>query len=184
MNRASGAASVGDRIWEQKQQDAINSYMTRLGLLLSREATARQVVAATFAATGKPNVDISPQLVLAFERQLAFQGWRPDQVQRLLDIGDDIAFIQGARPLIYTQDINAVAGTVPAAFAKPALIATLLSASKALVPSLGIPPVVSCHGVTVSGLATQYGGIGNAATALGFSDIQAFHGAIRGSCGN
>jgi hypothetical protein len=88
------------------------------------------------------------------------------------------------RPLIYTQDINVVAGNIPAALANPPLIAALQQGGRALVPFAGVPGQADCHGVTVSGMANQYGGVNKAAVALGFSSVSSLQSTITTFCGN
>lgn len=181
INRASGAVAGGDTFWEQKQQGAINSFMVQFGGLMAKEASARQTLVTALASI--PSVAISPQQVLTFEQRLASQGWRSDEVVAMLGIGDDPAFIQSARPLIFTQAINSVAGTVPAAFANPAFLSALREGVKTLSPFDGVPGAANCHGVSVSSLAYQYAGMPRAAAALGFSSVQDLQGAITNFCG-
>jgi hypothetical protein len=47
----------------------------------------------------------------------------------------------------------------------------------------GTPGQANCHGVSVSALARQFGGLSAAASALGFSSVQALQDAIQGFCG-
>jgi hypothetical protein len=47
----------------------------------------------------------------------------------------------------------------------------------------GTPGEANCHGQSVSALARQFGGLNNAAAALGFPSIQALQDAIRAFCG-
>jgi hypothetical protein len=47
----------------------------------------------------------------------------------------------------------------------------------------GTPGKANCHGKSVSALAKQYGGLNNAAAALGFDSVGALQGAILGFCG-
>jgi hypothetical protein len=47
----------------------------------------------------------------------------------------------------------------------------------------GTPGKANCHGQSVSALARQYGGLNNAAAALGYSDVSALQGAIMAFCG-
>ena len=56
--------------------------------------------------------------------------------------------------------------------------------SESLKPFAGIPGNPNCHGVSVSTLATQFGGIRNAAQALGFASVKDLQNAIRTFCGN
>ena len=46
----------------------------------------------------------------------------------------------------------------------------------------GTPGAANCHGKTVSGLARQFGGIGHAAGALGFSTVAGLQGVVRDFC--
>src|SRR5207244_3824263 len=114
--------SVGNTFWEQKQVDAINGFLLQLGALLTQEANAREAVVALLTAENFPVITITPQQVLTFEQNLAFQGWSQNALSYLHQIGDDAAFIEAMRPLIFTQDVNLVAGKIPAAFANPILI--------------------------------------------------------------
>jgi hypothetical protein len=50
------------------------------------------------------------------------------------------------------------------------------------VPGAGTPGQANCHGQTVSALATQFGGIDAAVSALGFSSETVLHDAIRVFC--
>ena len=184
VNRASGAESVGDAFWEQKQVEAINAFLLQLGALLTQEANAREAVVALLTAENFPVVTITPQQVLTFEQNLAFQGWSPTALAYLRQIGNDDAFIEAMRPLIFTQDINVVAGRIPAALANQTLISTLRQAGRDLTPFVGVPGNANCHGVSVSALAAQFGGINKAAQALGFGSVQDLQSAIRSFCGN
>jgi hypothetical protein len=51
------------------------------------------------------------------------------------------------------------------------------------VPNAGTPGAASCEGDTVSALAAQFGGIDNAAAALGFSTVAGLHQVVRDFCG-
>jgi len=185
VNRAAGAASVGDAFWEQKQVDAINSFMLQFGARLTQEADLREALVAFLTTENFPVATIAAFEVLNFEIQLAFSGWTPDQRALLRGIGNDDAFIEAMRPLIFTQDINAVAGQIPAAFANPTLINTLRQGGHDLTPPFaGVPGNANCHGVSVATLATQFGGLSKAAQALGFARVKALQDAIRTFCGN
>jgi hypothetical protein len=46
----------------------------------------------------------------------------------------------------------------------------------------GTPGEANCHGQSVSALAQQFGGLDNAAAALGFPSVQALQGVIRAFC--
>jgi hypothetical protein len=46
----------------------------------------------------------------------------------------------------------------------------------------GTPGKANCHGQSVSALAKQYGGLNNAAAALGFDSVKALQAAIQGFC--
>jgi hypothetical protein len=50
------------------------------------------------------------------------------------------------------------------------------------VPAAGTPGQANCHGKTVSALATQFGGLDAASSALGFSSVAALQDAIRVFC--
>jgi hypothetical protein len=182
-NRASGAESVGDTFWEQQQVNAINGFMLQLGALLTREANARLAVVALLTSENFPVVTITAQQVLTFEQNLAFSGWSQEALAFLRQIGDDDAFIEAMRPLIFTQDINVVAGTFPPALANQTLINMLRQAGRDLTPFSGVPGNANCRGVSVSTLAVQFGGINQAAQALGFGSVQDLQTAIRSFCG-
>ena len=184
INRASGAESVGDTFWEQKQVEAINGFMLQIGALLTQEANAREAVVALLTAENFPVVTITPQQVLAFEQNLAFQGWSQNALAYLRQIGNDDTFIEAARPLIFTQNINVVAGTVPAAFANQTLISTLRQGGRDLTPFVGTPGAANCHGVSIAALANQFGSISKAANALGFGSVQSLQSAVGAFCGN
>lgn len=184
VNRASGAASVGNTFWEQKQQDAINGFMLQFGALMAQDADAREAVAALLASENFPAFTITPQQVLNFEARLAFQGWSANELALLHQIGDTDDFIEFMRPLIFTQNANQVAGTLPAAFADPSLISLLRQGGHDLTPFAGVPGNANCHGVSVSALAIQFGGIDHAAQALGMGNVKGLHSAITTFCGN
>jgi hypothetical protein len=46
----------------------------------------------------------------------------------------------------------------------------------------GTPGKANCHGQSVSALAKQYGGLNNAAAALGFASVDALQDAIQEWC--
>jgi hypothetical protein len=46
----------------------------------------------------------------------------------------------------------------------------------------GTPEEANCHGQSVSALAQQFGGLDNAAAALGFPSVQALQDAIKAFC--
>jgi hypothetical protein len=50
------------------------------------------------------------------------------------------------------------------------------------VPDVGTPGHANCHGESVSGLAAQFGSINAAASALGFSSVQALQDSFRAFC--
>ena len=50
------------------------------------------------------------------------------------------------------------------------------------VPDAGTPGQANCHGESISGLAAQFGGIDAAASALGFSSVQALQNSVRAFC--
>ena len=50
------------------------------------------------------------------------------------------------------------------------------------VPGTGTPGQANCHGESISGLAAQFGGIDAAASALGFSSVQALQDSFRAFC--
>jgi hypothetical protein len=50
------------------------------------------------------------------------------------------------------------------------------------VPEVGTPGQANCHGESVSGLAAQFGSINAAASALGFSSVQALQDSFRAFC--
>jgi hypothetical protein len=50
------------------------------------------------------------------------------------------------------------------------------------VPAVGTPGQANCHGESVSGLAAQFGSINAAASALGFSSVQALQDSFRAFC--
>jgi hypothetical protein len=184
VNRASGAVSVGDTFWEQKQTDAISSFMRQLGSLLTRDANLREALVALLVSENFPSATVTPQQVLAFESQLAFLGWTPDQLALLRQLGNDDQIIETARRIVFTQDINTVAGNFPAAFANPAFIAALRQAGQDLTPYAGLPGTASCRGASVSALAIQFGGMSNASAALGFASVSDLQEDIRRFCGN
>lgn len=125
VNRAAGAASVGDTFWEQKQAEAINGFMSQFGALMTEDANAREAIVALLALENFPVATITNSQVLNFEARLASLGWSANQLTYLHQIGNDDAFIEAMRPLIFTQDINQVAGKIPAAFANQTLITAL-----------------------------------------------------------
>ncbi len=49
-------------------------------------------------------------------------------------------------------------------------------------PGAGTPGQANCHGESISGLAAQFGGIDAAASALGFSSVQALQDSFRAFC--
>ncbi len=49
-------------------------------------------------------------------------------------------------------------------------------------PGAGTPGQANCHGESISGLAAQFGGIDAAASALGFSSVQALQNSVRAFC--
>jgi hypothetical protein len=184
VNRASGAESVGNTFWAAKQTNAISGFMVQFGGLLTQEANLRGTLVTTLNADNFPAVTITPDEVLSFESNLAFNDWSPLQLSFLQEIGDDRAFIEAMRPLIFTQDINTVAGVIPAAFANQQLITTLRNGGQTLAPFAGTPGAANCHGVSISALAAQYGGISDAATALGFGSVQDLQSAVKTFCGS
>jgi hypothetical protein len=184
INRAAGAASVGNTFWEHKQVEAINGFMYQLAGLLTQEANARVGLAALLTAQNFPVVTVTPLQVLSFEQRLASQGWTADELSTLRQTGEDDAFIEAMRPLIFSWNINQVAGTFPAAIANPTVINTLLQAGRDLTRFAGAPGKANCHGVSVSALAKQYGGIEKAAKALGFTSVKELENAITGFCRN
>ncbi|TAK94203.1 hypothetical protein EPO05_06630 [Patescibacteria group bacterium] len=187
INRSSTAASVGDTYWEQKQIAAINSFLIQLGGLLTKEADMREALVALLASENAPIVTITPQQVLSFEQALAYYGWSQDALNYLHQLGVSNADIEDMRAVIFTQDINKVAGNVPTAFANPALIKTFRQAGHALssfTPFAGVPNASNCHGVSISALTDQFGSIKNAATALGFGSVQNLQSAVTAFCKN
>src|SRR5205085_3844133 len=98
----------------------------------------------------------------------AFQGWPPNLLAYLHQIGDDDALIESIRRIIFVQDVTAASGTIPAALAPAAFLARLRADGAALTPFAGIPGQPNCHGTSVSALATQSGGASNPRTPLGF----------------
>ena len=50
------------------------------------------------------------------------------------------------------------------------------------VPGAGTPGTANCHGKTISALATQFGGVSAAASALGFSSVSALQAEFRDFC--
>ena len=50
------------------------------------------------------------------------------------------------------------------------------------IPEAGIPGEASCHGESVSALATQFGGIRSAASTLGYSSVRALQRSLREFC--
>jgi hypothetical protein len=57
--------------------------------------------------------------------------------------------------------------------------------SKAPAPGfVGVPGTKNCNGVSVSALAHQFGGISNAAQAMGFGTVKNLQSAIKTFCGN
>ena len=125
--------------------------MLQLGALLTQEADARQALVALLTTENFPVAAITPQEVLNFEAQLAFSGWTADQLAFLRGVGNDDAFIEAMRPLIFTQDVNLVAGKIPAAFANQTLINTLRQGGRDLSPFAGVPGNPNCHGVRCLG---------------------------------
>jgi hypothetical protein len=51
------------------------------------------------------------------------------------------------------------------------------------IPGAGTPGQPNCHGKTVSALAQTFGGMGNAASALGYASVKDLQDAIRAFCG-
>jgi hypothetical protein len=49
-------------------------------------------------------------------------------------------------------------------------------------PFAGTPGKANCHGKSVSALARQFGGLNEAAAALGFGSVQALQDAIEAFC--
>jgi hypothetical protein len=62
------------------------------------------------------------------------------------------------------------------------LVGGILASPASADPGVGEPANPSCFGQLVSGLAQQYGGISNAADAIGVT-IQQGHSLARGDCG-
>ncbi len=56
------------------------------------------------------------------------------------------------------------------------------SLSGAKLDSAGTPGAEDCHDVTISGLAEQFGSVNSAASALGFSSVQALQNSFRAFC--
>jgi hypothetical protein len=56
------------------------------------------------------------------------------------------------------------------------------SLSGETVPQAGMPGRANCHGKSVSALAHQFGGLDAAASALGFSSVEALHDAFKAFC--
>jgi hypothetical protein len=50
------------------------------------------------------------------------------------------------------------------------------------VPEAGSPGQANCHGQSVSALAHQFGGLDTAASALGFSSVEALHDGFQTFC--
>ena len=57
------------------------------------------------------------------------------------------------------------------------------SLSGVLLQAAGTPGQEDCHGVTISGLAEQFGSIPSAASALGFSSVKALQNSFQAFCG-
>jgi hypothetical protein len=50
------------------------------------------------------------------------------------------------------------------------------------VPNAGTPGQANCHGKSISALTGQFGDVPTAASALGFSSVDALQDAFRGFC--
>jgi hypothetical protein len=130
INRASTAEAAGDAVWPARQLQALASFQAALGPLLGADAALRQDWVNALVADGVGPVTIPASQVLQLEAQVA-AGWTPRQLQLLQSFGLGADVVELARRVTFVQDINQVAGTYPAGFARADLLNALRSASSA-----------------------------------------------------
>jgi hypothetical protein len=95
-----------------------------------------------------------------------------------LFVGDLQAWIRNSdlAPDWLRVGTDIIAGTTPPQFNMT------FSLAGETVPGAGTPGKPNCHGKTISALATQFGDLGSAASALGFSSVSALQAAFRDFC--
>lgn len=131
INRASTAEAAGDGVWSVRQVQALASFQAALAPLLSQDAELRQAWVNALVADGVGPVAITASQVLQLEAQVA-AGWSPRQLSILMAFGLDADVVDLARRITYVQNIDQVAGTYPAAFARAEALAALRGAASAL----------------------------------------------------
>jgi hypothetical protein len=157
VNRAQGADDAGNAFWVSKQTTALYEYAARLADVLDGQPGLLMNLVNALGDGAFPPSTFSPADVLSFEGSVA-AGGLPDHVtQALTELGATPAEISQIRTVAFVQDINAVAGSLPAKFADRALLSDLHSLASSLRDDVAahLGPPVSCLAPTthlVSGI--------------------------------
>jgi YVTN family beta-propeller protein len=83
---------------------------------------------------------------------------------------------------VITTATNKVIGSITVG-SGPSAFGLFIQPAKPAPRFAGTPGKANCHGKSVSALAQQYGGLNNAAAALGFDSVSALQDAIMAFCG-
>jgi YVTN family beta-propeller protein len=99
--------------------------------------------------------------------------------------GSRVYVVNGASNSVSVIDTasNTVIGSPIPVGSIPEAFGVFIQPPKAAPKFAGIPGHSNCHGQSVSALAKQYGGLNNAAAALGFDSVKALQDAILAFCG-
>ena len=137
-------------------------------------------------------ITFTPPIVLPADHYF----FRPE----VLVTGGDFLYLSAPKPIVapgtpFTGDLQAwirnsdlapdwlrigtdiIGGTTPA----PTFNMTF-SLTGETVPEAGTPGQANCHGKSISALAHQFGGLDSAASALGFSSVEALQDAFKTFC--
>jgi YVTN family beta-propeller protein len=92
-----------------------------------------------------------------------------------------VANIFGPTVSVIDVATDAVIDTIPVG-GHPLSFGRFIPSGKTLPKFAGTPGKANCHGKSVSALAKQYGGLNNAAAALGYRSVSALQNAIEDYC--
>src|SRR5437588_2735182 len=134
INRANGAADAGNSFWEAAQLQVANQYVGQLTGFISSEPELLTNLQSAIQAGGFPKVTVTTGAAFNFEFNVAFNGLPSSIAQPLGQLGADQATIDNVRELMIVQDVNLVAGTIPAKITDAGVVSSLQTLAQVLNP--------------------------------------------------
>jgi hypothetical protein len=124
LNRAQGAATVGDSSWETAQMNAAVQFEAQLASLMDQELSLRSNVAAQFESGGFPAITVTTNDAINLQLQIITNGLPAGLLDAFTTLGVDSTTISNIQDTLLTADVDALAGSFPGSLVNTKLDST------------------------------------------------------------